>query len=84
MSAICFRDLISLHSILYSYYGGANGFMVLYDITKQKSFDNTESWIQEIQMHAPPEVVVMLVGNKCDEEDQRVVPTERGRAFAGT
>ncbi len=58
--------------------------MLLYDITNQESFDNTESWIQEFQGTAPPEVVVMLVGNKCNEEDRRVVPTERGREFAGT
>ncbi len=84
MSAICYRDLISLRSILYRYRQKADGFMLLYDITNQESFNTTKSRIQDIQRYAPPEVVVMLAGNKCNEKDRRVVPTERGREFAGT
>ncbi len=56
----------------------------MYNITDEASFDSTESWMQQIQRNAPPEFVVMLVGNNCDEEDHREVPTERGREFAGT
>ncbi len=57
--------------------------MLLYDITNQKSLDNSERYISNIQIYAPPEVVVMLVGNKCDVKNHREVPTERGREFAG-
>ncbi len=56
----------------------------MYDITNQESFENSKHWLQEIETLAKPEVVVMLVGNKCDEEYHRMVPTARGRSFAGT
>ncbi len=58
--------------------------MVVYSITNERSFDNTKRRIEEIQEMAPRKVVLMLVGNKRDEQYHREVPTETGREFAGT
>ena len=71
------------HTITTSYYRGAMGIILVYDITSQKSFDNITKWLQNIEMHASPDVERLLVGNKCDMENRRVVPKERGEQLAG-
>lgn len=49
-----------------TYYKGAHGIWIFYDICDRDSFQNVKSWLQEIQKHANPEVVVMLIGTKED------------------
>jgi Ras-related protein Rab-10 len=66
------------HTITTSYYRGAMGIILVYDITSQKSFDNITKWLQNIEMHASPDVERLLVGNKADMDNRRVVPKERG------
>ena len=61
----------SFRSITRSYYRGAAGALLVYDITKQPSYDNTERWLKELRDHADPTIVIMLVGNKSDLEDDR-------------
>jgi Ras-related protein Rab-10 len=70
------------HTITTSYYRGAMGIMLVYDITNSKSFDNIAKWLRNIQEHANPDVEKMILGNKCDMEDKRVIPKERGEAIA--
>ncbi|GAA5853405.1 hypothetical protein JCM8547_002442 [Rhodosporidiobolus lusitaniae] len=76
-----FRTLTS------SYYRGAQGVILVYDITDRESFDSLPSWINELDTFAGTgpasrEVVRMIVGNKVDKEFSRTVSTEEGRAFA--
>ena len=40
-----------------------------YDITRQETFKNVQQWLGEIKAHASPEVLVYLIGNKCDCDD---------------
>ena len=70
------------HTITTSYYRGAMGIMLVYDITNAKSFDNIAKWLRNIDEHASEEVVKMLLGNKCDMSDRRVVSKERGERIA--
>jgi len=70
------------HNITTSYYRGAMGIMLVYDITNAKSFDNIAKWLRNIDEHANEDVERMILGNKCDMEDKRVISFERGQAIA--
>jgi len=70
------------HTITTSYYRGAMGIMLVYDITNAKSFDNIAKWLRNIDEHANEDVERMILGNKCDMEDKRVVSKERGDGIA--
>ena len=63
-------------AITTAYYKGAKGAFVVYDISKKDSFTNVDKWIGELKTHGDAEVCVLLVGNKCDLEEQRQVTTE--------
>ncbi|XP_019454876.1 PREDICTED: ras-related protein RABA3-like [Lupinus angustifolius] len=65
-----------------AYYRGALGAMLVYDITKRQSFDHVVRWVEELRAHADSSIVIMLVGNKGDLVDQRVVPAEDAVEFA--
>lgn len=70
------------HTITTSYYRGAMGIMLVYDITNSKSFDNIQKWLRNIDEHANEDVEKMILGNKCDMEDRRIISRERGEAVA--
>lgn len=69
-------------TITTAYYRGAMGIMLVYDITNGKSFDNIKNWIRNIEEHASGDVEKMILGNKCDMEDKRVVLQEKGQMLA--
>ncbi|CDW54981.1 Ras protein Rab 10 [Trichuris trichiura] len=70
------------HTITTSYYRGAMGIILVYDITNPKSFDNIAKWLRNINDHANEDVERMLLGNKCDMEEKRMVSKERGEQIA--
>jgi len=70
------------HTITTSYYRGANGIMLVYDITNPKSFDNIEKWLKNITDHASDDVERLLLANKCDMEEQRMISTAKGAELA--
>ena len=49
-----------------SYYRGAQGIIIVYDVTDRDSFENVRNWIQEIEKYSKSNVCKVLVGNKCD------------------
>ncbi len=56
--------------------------MLVYDITKAKSFDNCAKWLEEIKQYGYEKMLIILIGNKSDLQDSREVPVEEGKAFA--
>uniref|UniRef100_A0A7S4P7G3 Uncharacterized protein n=1 Tax=Paramoeba aestuarina TaxID=180227 RepID=A0A7S4P7G3_9EUKA len=70
-------------TITSSYYRGAHGIIVVYDISDQVTFNNVKQWLQEIDRYACENVNKLLVGNKCDVE-KRDVSVETGKQFAAS
>ncbi|XP_048645426.1 ras-related protein Rab-40C isoform X2 [Marmota marmota marmota] len=68
-------------TIFRSYSRGAQGILLVYDITNRWSFDGIDRWIKEIDEHAPG-VPRILVGNRLHLAFKRQVPTEQARAYA--
>jgi len=58
-------------AIASSYYKGAAGALVVYDITKPNSFQNVEKWLKELRDHGAEDMILMLIGNKSDLEKDR-------------
>ena len=59
-----------------SYYRGAHGIIIVYDVTNRDSFDNVRQWMTEIERFATENVNKLLIGNKCDLEEKREVSYE--------
>lgn len=70
------------HSIVSNYFRGSHGCFIVYDITNQESFDKIEFWYQSVKQKASNDVSIILVGNKCDLEEQRVITKEKGEEKA--
>ncbi|CBZ54756.1 hypothetical protein NCLIV_051820 [Neospora caninum Liverpool] len=69
-------------TITSSYYRGAHGIIIVYDVTDRDSFNNVKNWMMEIDKYAMEGVSKLLVGNKCDLTSKRVVSFEEGKEFA--
>merc|ERR1711962_252656 len=69
-------------AITASFYRGAMGILLVYDITNSRSFENIANWLRKIDEYATPGVERMIVGNKIDIEDKRVVSKEKGEDIA--
>ncbi|XP_059646806.1 ras-related protein RABC2a-like [Cornus florida] len=73
-----FRTLTS------SYYRGAQGIILVYDVTRRETFTNlSDVWAKEVDLYSTnQDCVKMLVGNKVDRESERAVSREEGIALA--
>ncbi|KAM8778699.1 ras-related protein Rab-26 isoform 2-T2 [Rhynchonycteris naso] len=69
-------------SVTHAYYRDAHALLLLYDVTNKASFDNVQAWLTEIQEYAQHDVVLMLLGNKVDSAQERVVKREDGEKLA--
>jgi len=69
-------------TITSSYYRGAHGIIVVYDVTDRETFNNVKQWLHEIERYANENVNKLLVGNKCDLETRRQVKAEMGTELA--
>lgn len=69
-------------TITSSYYRGAHGIIIVYDVTDRDSFDNVKNWMMEIERYAMENVTKLLVGNKCDLASKKVVGYEEGKELA--
>uniref|UniRef100_A0A804PKP6 Ras-related protein RABB1c n=1 Tax=Zea mays TaxID=4577 RepID=A0A804PKP6_MAIZE len=72
----------SFRSITRSYYRGAAGALLVYDITRRETFNHLASWLEDARQHANANMTVMLIGNKCDLSHRRAVSYEEGEQFA--
>jgi len=66
-------------TITSSYYRGAHGIILVYDITSELSFNNLDSWIKEFELL---DAQTILIGNKIDLEEKRKIPFESGEDYA--
>ena len=65
-------------TIVNSYYRGAHGVIVVYDITSRISFESLDYWMEQIKQNATENVPILIIGNKCDlEEFRQVDKTEK-------
>ncbi|KZF22681.1 ras-related protein rab-like protein-18 [Xylona heveae TC161] len=69
-------------TLSHSYYRGAHGILLMFDMTNRESFLSMGRWYDEAETNALPGVVTYLVGGKLDCHDFRVVSTEEGEALA--
>ena len=69
-------------TITTSYYKGAQGIVIVYDVTDNNSFEHIKNWIEDINKYAKSDVLKILVGNKCDLVNKRVITTEQGKELA--
>ena len=69
-------------SITSNFYKGADGIILIYDITDRKTFNSVRNWIYNIQEEAPDKVALVLAGNKVDDEKNREVQESQGKKIA--
>ena len=72
----------NFRSVTRAYYKASAVAMVVYDITKEETFEHIQSWLKDCKDLAPKTVLLVLVGNKTDLEEQRVISKERGENLA--
>ena len=69
-------------SMTASYFRGADGIAIFYDVTNKESFINVKKWVDEIDKHGHGDCVKILIGTKSDLSEMKVVDSELAGAFA--
>lgn len=68
-------------TITSAYYRGADGIIMVYDVTSEESFNHVNEWLNEVNRYAAEDTCKLLLGNKCDRAD-RVISIEKAREFS--
>ncbi len=63
------------------YYKAANGILLVYDITREKTFENLSRWLQDARASIGTDLKVAVLGNKMDLVERRAVNWEAGKLF---
>ena len=69
-------------TITSAYYRGADGIILVFDVTSAESLDHVHDWLKEVNRYAAEGTVKLLVGNKSDRTADRVVTFEQAQALA--
>lgn len=69
-------------AITTAYYRGAVGALIVYDITDPKSFEHINVWYDQLHCHMNTDIIIMIIGNKCDLRELRKVSVEDGKQYA--
>ena len=72
----------AFQSITRTYYRGAAGALLVYDITRRDTYIHLIKWLSELKENAPKDITIILIGNKNDLENERQVSYEEGENFA--
>jgi small GTP-binding protein len=72
----------AFRSITRAYYKNSTCAFIVYDISERKTFDNVKSWLNECKDICYKDILICLIGNKCDLDTKRVVSSEEGQKFA--
>ena len=70
------------NSLTSSYYRGAQGAIVVYDITQKDSFEKVEKLVNDLREKSETKIYIILVGNKIDKEQNRIISKEEGENLA--
>uniref|UniRef100_A0A8C5WZA0 small monomeric GTPase n=1 Tax=Laticauda laticaudata TaxID=8630 RepID=A0A8C5WZA0_LATLA len=70
------------HTFTTSFFRGAHGFVLVYDITDGKSFQGISHWIKDIYEKVGEDTDIILLGNKCDKEAERIISKNKGEKLA--
>ncbi|KAJ5070284.1 small rab-related gtpase [Anaeramoeba ignava] len=65
-----------------SFYRGANGVVIVYDITNRKSFENLQKWIEDVKLYSNNDPQILVLGNKSDLTERKVISTEAAKNFS--
>ena len=72
----------AFQAITRTYYKGALGALLVYDITRHETFEHINRWLNEVKENGSKDIYCILIGNKKDLEDQRQVKYEEGKELA--
>ena len=71
-----------MKTMTYSYHRGCQVILIVFDVTDQKSFQCISKWVECVDKFAKSNVLRILVGNKTDLEDKRVISKQAGEQLA--
>lgn len=69
-------------AITNSFYRGAQGIIIVFDVTNWESFDNVKNWLEEVNRREHETPYKLLLGNKCDQESKRVISFDAANEYA--
>ena len=69
-------------TIAAAYYRGAHGIIMVYDVTDGETFSNVKGWLQEIERYASEDVKKLIIGNKSDLVEKKVIEYSVAKEFA--
>jgi len=69
-------------AITKNYYKGAHGIILMFDVTSSLSFNNIKNWLLQIKENTSDKIQIVLVGNKIDSPNRRVISKEDGEKLA--
>eukprot|EP00276_Gloeochaete_wittrockiana_P015087 CAMPEP_0184336986 /NCGR_PEP_ID=MMETSP1089-20130417/5291_1 /TAXON_ID=38269 ORGANISM="Gloeochaete wittrockiana, Strain SAG46.84" /NCGR_SAMPLE_ID=MMETSP1089 /ASSEMBLY_ACC=CAM_ASM_000445 /LENGTH=209 /DNA_ID=CAMNT_0026662331 /DNA_START=70 /DNA_END=699 /DNA_ORIENTATION=- len=72
------------HALAPIYYRDANGALLTYDITDRESFTRVKNWVKELRKERDKDVQLVIAGNKCDRDSERVVTLKEAEDYAAT
>ena len=65
-----------------NYFKNAHGIIIAYDCTERKSYEGIKAWVEQIKNNGKNSIPALILGNKCDLEDEKVVQEKEGRDTA--
>lgn len=69
-------------SIINSYYRGVHGAFIVFDLTDLDSFNNVDGWVNDLNKYSNKQVVRILIGNKNDLVNERVISRQTAESYA--
>ena len=69
-------------AITNAFYRGCAGSIIMYNATKEETFERVPYWIEEISRNTHPDAKIVLIGTNGDRVDDKVVDYTRARDFA--
>ena len=72
----------NFRSLTRAYYKNCVCAIIVYDVTNKQSFENIQNWLEDVHNQSPKTVLIVLIGNKIDLEDKRVISFDEGKELA--